>query len=32
MDAKDMGEKFIDCFDKTFKNWKPKQKYILEAV
>jgi len=27
-----MGKKFINCFDKTFENWKPKQKYILEAV
>ena len=32
MDAKHMGEKFIECIDKTFENWKPKQKYILEAI
>jgi len=32
MDAKDMGNNFIRCIDNTFKKWKPKQKYILEAV
>jgi hypothetical protein len=32
MDAKHMGDKFIECIDDTFKNWKPKEKYILEAV
>ena len=32
MDAKDMSETFIKCFDETFENWKPKEKYTLEAV
>ena len=32
MDAKDMGNNFIRRIDNTFKKWKPKQKYILEAV
>ena len=32
MDAKHMGDKFIECIDDAFKNWKPKEKYILEAV
>ena len=32
MDAKHMGKKLIECIDKTFKNWKPKERYILEVV
>ena len=32
MDAKHMGEKLIDFIDKTFENWKPREKYTLEAV
>ena len=32
MDSKNMGKRFIKSFDETFENWKPKQKYILEAV
>ena len=32
MDAKYMGDKFIESMDTAFKNWKPKEKYTLEAV
>jgi glycosyltransferase involved in cell wall biosynthesis len=32
MDAKNMGCKFIECIDKTFENWKPREKYTLEVV
>ena len=32
MDAKEMGNRFIKCIDRTFMNWKPKQKYTLEVV
>ena len=32
MDAKYMGDKFIESMDTAFKNWKPKEKYTLEVV
>jgi glycosyltransferase involved in cell wall biosynthesis len=32
MDAKYMGDKFIESMDGAFDNWKPKEKYTLEVV
>ena len=32
MDAVEMGNRFIESMDTAFKNWKPKEKYTLEAV
>ena len=32
MDAKEMGNRVIESMDTAFKNWKPKEKYTLEAV
>ena len=32
MTTKHMSDSFIEAIDTTFKNWKPRQRYILEAV
>jgi len=32
MTAKHLSETFIDAIDTTFENWKPREKYTLEAV
>ena len=32
MDSVEMSKRFIDSFENTFENWKPRQKYTLEAV
>jgi hypothetical protein len=32
MDAKQMADGFIKSMDTAFENWKPKEKYTLEAV
>ena len=32
MDAKEMGNRFIESMDGAFENWKPREKYTLEAV
>ena len=32
MDAKEMGRRFLESIDNTFKNWKPREKYTLEVV
>tara|TARA_B100000131_G_scaffold47980_1_gene42602 strand:+ start:1383 stop:2756 length:1374 start_codon:yes stop_codon:yes gene_type:complete len=32
MSGKGMSKNFLDSFDNAFANWKPRRKYILEAV
>tara|TARA_Y100000310_G_scaffold45311_1_gene42243 strand:+ start:29 stop:1096 length:1068 start_codon:yes stop_codon:yes gene_type:complete len=32
MDADEMGRRFIESMDGAFENWKPRQRYTLEAV
>ena len=32
MDAKVMTDRFMDNFNKLFKNWKPKQKFTMEVM
>ena len=32
MDAKEMGNKFIESMDTAFKKWKQKPKYTLEEI
>jgi len=32
MDSKEMGNRFIEAMDGTFENWKPRERYTLEAV
>ncbi len=32
MSAKNMGERYIEAIDTTFKNWKPKTELVLWKV
>ena len=32
MSSKNMGNRFIECIDSTFENWKPKNELVLWKV
>ena len=32
MDAKEMGRRFLESIDNTFKNWKPRKRYTMEVI
>ena len=32
MSAKNMGNRFIECIDDCFKNWKPKEELVLWKI